>query len=336
MMKELSGELDYSIVICTFNPEERILKRCLKAVSLLDRNSLRTEVILADNNSRKAIKEELYIKAFEQSIPLMKIIHVAEPGVKYARMAAIRESRGKYIVYIDTDNEPEPDYLQQLQILNNNYPDVAAWGPGDVTVDFLDGVDEKLETFARVAFQEKHKKQPAFDNKPHWQDCYPIGTGLCTFGFVLKTYVSEAEAGRFSLPGRQADLLSSGEDTQMILLAISLGFSAGCSPTLKLKHLIPASRANTGYLKKLIYGTASCYQTCLLEVFPQMETAIRNQMTNPSAFTRRAWKKLLFAGPVSKKFQFIEWLGLQAGYYYALNIPLPRFIQRLIKYLRVQ
>ena len=169
----------------------------------------------------------------------MKIIHVAEPGVKYARMAAIRESRGKYIVYIDTDNEPEPDYLQQLKILNDKYPEVAAWGPGEVTVDFLDGIDKNLESFARPSFQEKHKQELAFDNKPLWQDCYPVGTGLCTFGFVLKEYVREAGLGRFSLPGRKGELLSSGEDTQMILLAISRGFSAGSSPALKLKHLIP-------------------------------------------------------------------------------------------------
>jgi glycosyltransferase involved in cell wall biosynthesis len=335
MMQEPSGELDYSLVICTFNPEERILKRCLQAVSLLDRNLLTTEVILVDNNSRSPISEEPYIKAFEDSIPSMKIIHVEQPGVKYARMAAIRESRGRYIVYIDTDNEPQQDYLQQLKILNKNYPDVAAWGPGDVTVDFLDGVDKKLEFFARRAFQEKHKKSLAFDNRKHWQDSYPVGTGLCTFGFVLKDYVTEAESGRFSLPGRKGESLSSGEDTQMILLAISKGYSAGSSPTLKLQHLIPSSRANASYLKKLIFGTASCYQTCLLEVFPEMENMIKNQMMDSPTFTRRAWKKLLLAGYINNKFQFIEWLGLNAGYYYALNIPLPSFIQRLIKYLGV-
>ena len=95
------------------------------------------------------VSEQAYIRNFEQEIPQMKIIHVAEPGVKFARMAAIRESGGKYIVYIDTDNEPDPDYLQQLKMLNNQYPEVAAWGPGEVTVDFLDGIEKKLESFAR-------------------------------------------------------------------------------------------------------------------------------------------------------------------------------------------
>jgi glycosyltransferase involved in cell wall biosynthesis len=210
MTKLLNGELDYSIVICTFNPEERILTRCLQAVSHLDRNSLSTEVILVDNNSRQAIREEPYIRPFEKSIPSMKIIHVAEPGVKYARMAAIRESRGKYIVYIDTDNEPEPDYLQQLKILNSKYPEVAAWGPGDVTVDFLDGIDKKLESFARPAFQEKHKQELAFDNKPSGRT---VTRWVPAFAHLVCTerICPEAGLGKFSLPGRRVNCSAAGK-----------------------------------------------------------------------------------------------------------------------------
>jgi len=336
-MQVSNSELDYSIVICTYNPEARILKRCLHAVSSLDRQGLNTEVILVDNNSEQPVMKQAYIEKFLHEIPQMRIIHVAEPGVQFARMAAIRDSGGKYIVYIDTDNEPAPDYLQQLKMLNSQYPEVAAWGPGDVTVDFLDGIDRKLENFARGSFQEKHYPQLAFDNKPLWQTCYPVGTGLCTFGFILKEYVKEAERGRFSLPGRKGELLSSGEDTQMILLAISKGFSAGSSPSLKLKHLIPGSRANVSYIRRLIFGTASCYETCLLEVFPMMESRVKSKTLSPATFVRKSFKKFVQTGmgtSNSKTFHLIEWLGLQAGCYFALNIPMPRSVQWLIKYLK--
>jgi len=338
-MTDPEEHIDYSIVICTYNPEPRTLKRCLQAVKMLDRNGLLTEVILVDNNSKSAVKAQPYVIEFEQEIPGMKIIVVKEQGVKYARMAAIRESRGRYIVYIDYDNEPEKDYLQQLKILNSDYPDVAAWGPGEVTVDFIDGVEKRLEDFARSSFQEKHLPEIAFDNKNEWQSFYPVGTGLCTFSSVLKDYVKDAGNGRFSLPGRKGNQLTSGEDTQMVLLAVSKGFFAGSSPTLKLKHLIPESRANTGYIRRLIFGTVSCYETCMLEVFPEKLSGIQNKLLDPVTFTRRAAREFIKCSlgvNTMLTFDLIYWLGSNAGVYYALGKPLPGFVQWLIKYLKAE
>ena len=331
------GHIDYSIVICTYNPEHRILYRCLQAVKKLDRKGLLTEVLLVDNNSQTAVRELPFVAEFEKEIPAMKIILVREQGVKFARMAAIRESRGRYIVYIDYDNEPEQDYLQQLKILNESYPDVAAWGPGNVTVDFLDGVGKNIEDFARISFQEKHLQETAYDNKSEWQSCYPVGTGLCTFSTVLKDYVKESENGRFSLPGRKGHLLTSGEDTEMVLLAISKKYFAGSSPALKLKHLIPKSRAHTGYIRRLIFGTVSCYETCILEVFPESESTIKNKLLEPVTFTRRAAREFIKSGLGANTlatFDLIYWLGTNAGVYYALGKPLPRFVEWLIKYLK--
>jgi glycosyltransferase involved in cell wall biosynthesis len=334
-----SNTLDYSIVICAYNPDIRILTRCLQAVSNLDREELRTEVILVDNNSDTPLLEQQNITAFEQKIPGLKIIRVVKQGVKYARMAAIAESLGKYIVYIDYDNEPGPDYLQELKKLNANYPSVTSWGPGEVTVEFVDGIDKQLEDYARIAFQEKHAQVIGFDNKEEWQTCYPVGTGLCTNSFILKEYVTEAEQGRFSLPGRKGNQLSSGEDTQMILLSISKGFFAGNSPTLRLKHLISKSRANIPYLRRLAFGTAACYETCLLEVFPNHREALTTKLLTPATFTRRAMREFIKTGfglHTLKTINLIHWMGLKAGSYYALHQPLPRFVQWLIKFLKAE
>ena len=334
-----SNTLDYSIVICAYNPDVRVLTRCLQAVSNLDRDGMCTEVILVDNNSDTPLADQPDINVFEQKIPGLKIIRVIKQGVKYARMAAISESLGKYIVYIDYDNEPSRDYLQELKKLNANYPSVTSWGPGEVVVEFIDGVDKEIENYARIAFQEKHANTIGYDNKEEWQTCYPVGTGLCTNSFILKEYVTEAEQGRFNLPGRKGNHLSSGEDTQMILLSISKGFFAGQSPTLKLRHLISKSRANIPYLRRLAFGTAACYETCLLEVFPARREIIISKQLAPATFTRRSMREFIKAGfglHTTKTFNLIHWMGLHAGSYYALHQPLPRFVQWLIKFLKVE
>lgn len=330
--------MDYSMVICAYNPDTRLLERCLTAVYDLQRDHLATEVILVDNNSRVPVSSLPCVQAYLKKIPAMRLLHVKEQGVKYARMAAIAAARGKYTIYFDYDNEPAADYLLQLEKLHTAYPQVAAWGPGHIWVDFIDGVRGNIENYARKAFQERHDTQTAFASVRNWQDCYPFGTGLCTDTFLLKEYVALARQGRFSLSGRKGDQPSSGEDTQMILLCVSKGYAAGVSPALKLKHMISASRANYQYLLRLAYGTSVCYQTCLLEIFPEYTRELQQKIMPRAKFIRKTLKKLLVAKwsrDLHKTFDLVYFIGFNAGAYLALNKPVPAPVARIIRYLKV-
>lgn len=334
----MPGEIDYTMVVCTYNPDERLLTRCLHAVHVLDRNGISTEVILVDNNSRIPVSSLPVVKEYSEKIPAMKTILVEEQGVKYARIAAIAQARGKYTVYFDYDNEPESNYLQELKKLNAAYPKVAAWGPGNVWVDFIDGITPDIEDYARITFQERHDKEIAFASERHWQYCYPYGTGLCTYTFLLKEYIELAAQGRFTLPGRKGNQPTSGEDTQMILLCISKGYAAGVAPALKLKHIIPANRANYKYLQRITYGTSICYQTCLLEVFPEYEQELKQSILPRTKFIRKTFKKLLAAkwsADPQKTFDLVYFIGFNAGAYLALNKPVPPSVARVARYLKV-
>ncbi|RPE05976.1 glycosyltransferase family 2 protein [Chitinophaga lutea] len=335
---KVNYEKDYSIVICAYNPDERILTRCLKAVAALDTAGLQTEVILTDNNSRIPIRDLSYVKACTKDLPSFHLLEVPEQGVKYARMAAIEKARGKFIVYIDSDNEPAPDYLQELKKLNHRFPQVGAWGPGEVNVEFMDGIDKKIEAYARHVFQERHDTTDEFANEREWQPCYPYGTGLCTYTFLLKEYIALARQGAFTQPGRQGGALTSGEDTQMVLLCIRKGYSAGVSPSLRLSHLIPRSRANRKYLQRITWGTGICYETCMLEVFPERRPQLLKRLMSESKFSRQALKRMLNAtwhrNPM-KQFELVRFLSLNAGIYAALGKPLPATVAGVIKFLNL-
>ncbi|WP_153796286.1 glycosyltransferase [Foetidibacter luteolus] len=335
----MQQSIDYSIVICTYNPDERLLTRCLQAVSNLNRQGLSTETILVDNNSVIPVKSLPYIQVFLQQVPNLQIITEVKQGVQHARIAAIEKATGNHIVYIDYDNEPESDYLQQLHILNTAYPQVAAWGPGHVTVDFIDGVPQHLEGYARNAFQERHGQAVQYASKQEWQPCYPFGTGLCTKANILKEYNRLAAQDRFTLSGRSGTKLSSGEDTQMVLLCISMGYAAGVAPALKLRHIIPGSRVNMAYLRRLAYGTAVCYETCLCQVFPQRRQVLQQKLITPSKFSRQAIKKFIrmrFSTNPFAVFSFIGFLAMHAGIYTALGKPLPWPVKKLVGYLKLQ
>lgn len=331
-------EKDYSIVICTYNPDERVLKRCLEAVSLLDTDGLRTEVMLVDNNSKTPVSSLPYVKAYTKKIPSLLLLPVPEQGVKFARMAAIEQAKGKFIVYMDDDNEPAPGYLQELKKLNDRFPQVGAWGPGHVTVEFIDGIDKKIEQYARSAFQERHEEMVNFAAEREWQACYPFGSGLCTYTLLLKAYCKLAQQGIFTQSGRKGSLLTGGEDTQMVLLCILKGYSAGVSPSLQLKHIIHRNRANRKYLQRLAYGNGLCYETSLLEVFPERKSQLLRRIMSEPKFSSQVLKRTLKAtwhrDPM-KKFELVRFLSLNAGIYMALNKPIPATVVKITKFLQL-
>ncbi len=141
------------------------------------------------------------------------------------------------------------------------------------------------------------------------------------------------------MPGRTGDKLSSGEDTQMVLLCISKGYFAGVSPTLRLKHIIPLARANDNYLKKLAYGTGLCYETSLVQVFPEHKKQLQSKILSPAKFSRRVVKKYLQSKLTSdplKIFELINFIALNEGAYNALSKPVPAIVKKIVRNLKLQ
>lgn len=330
--------VDYSIIICTYNTDERILKRCLEAVAALDREGLITEVILTDNNSLTPAESLGFVRQSLSKIPNMKCILVPQQGVKYARMEAIEKAKGKYIVYIDADNEPESDYLQQLKKLNTQFEQVGAWGPGNITVQFIDNIDRYLESYARTAFRERHEISLKTAHLMDWQSCYPFGTGLCILSTVLKEYVVLAKQGKFTSEGHKGKIVSGGEDIQMVMLCIKNGYHAGISPALRINHLIPKEKANKEYLKKLTFGAAFCFEPALLQVLPERKNILKEKVISSFVFSGKVAKDLSIAkaGSKTKFFEAIQFIGSQAGVYQALGKPLPGFIKKMISSLNLK
>lgn len=332
------ANIDYSILICTYNPDERLLQRCLNAVLLLQHEGISREIILVDNNSTVPLETLPYVRACMEREPAMKVINVKEQGLTHARMGGIEAAGGKYIVFFDDDNEPDSGYLQELKKLHTAYPQVGAWGPGNIWVDFIDGVDPKLESFARQIFQERHNEQTVFDNAAAWQDAYPYGTGLCMRADILNDFAAAIKQGQFTLTDRKGNSLSSGGDTQMVLFCIRSGAYAGVSPALKLQHMTPGKKANPLYMRRLVFGTGVCYATCMVEVFPSFRSKVEADCISPAKFTRKTFKKVLkmvFSTSPLKKYDLVYYLASVCGNYHALNKPWPAFVQSVLRALRV-
>jgi glycosyltransferase involved in cell wall biosynthesis len=337
-MPFISYDIDYTIVICTYNPDERLLKRCLNAVYNLDTDGITIEVILVDNNSLIPVESLSYVREHFRKIPSMRTIMVALQGFNYARIAAISEAKGKYLIFFDDDNEPGSNYLQELKKLNTIYPQVAAVGPGDVTLNFTDGIEENIESYARGALGERHEEAIKFSGLREWQPCYPFGTGRCTFTFLLKEYINLAKRGKFILPDRKDKQFTSGEDMQMVMFCISKDYFAGVSPTLQTRRIIPRTRANIKYLQRLAYCTGLCYETGLVQVFPEHKDKLEQEIISKFKFSTRVLRKYFktrFSPDPLEIFELIEFIVSNAGVYLALNRTVPVLVKRIVMNLEL-
>jgi GT2 family glycosyltransferase len=277
-----STMLSLSILICTYNPEEQIFRRTLKSVeSLIIPEGVLIECTIVDNNCTTPVNQIPYVQAFLEKCPWARIICEPRQGLGFARSAGIEQTAGSTIIFIDTDNEVAPNYLESTYDFLQRYPHIAAVGPGHIEVEFLGEVSEWFRNNFRASFQEKHTSSVEYACVPaKWLDCYPIGTGLVIKKEVFEQYNLAFREGEITALGRTGKNLASGDDIQIIWQAVKAGYAVGVCPDLKVTHLIPSSRSNLEYAKRLTFGTASAYFPALVECFPQERQKIIN--TTPS------------------------------------------------------
>jgi glycosyltransferase involved in cell wall biosynthesis len=256
----------FSILICTYNPKEKIFSRLLKAIERLDKTELLYEIIIVDNNSLIPINSLNYISKFLNKQPKAKIIVESNPGLTAARITGIRNSKFDWLVFFDDDNEPESDYLNKAMVAIVNYPQTAAWGPSQVEVEYT-GESASWLLHEKNIFQQRNDDLTVFSNQSHWQKCYPYGTGLVIQRKMASLYVKRFIEKRYTLSDRKGKCLSSGGDVQLVLTCIEQGYYAGVVEGLKLNHIIDASKSSISYMQRLQYGMASAYVEAFNQVF---------------------------------------------------------------------
>lgn len=104
--------MDVSIVIPTFNRPDA-LRRAVASCLIQQGIEQDCEIIVVDNNpdgSARAIVEEI---AAGTHVP---VGYVAEtrPGISHARNTGVAASAGRYVVFLDDDEEAEPGWLAAL------------------------------------------------------------------------------------------------------------------------------------------------------------------------------------------------------------------------------
>lgn len=98
-----------SIIIPVFNSEQR-LQKCLE--SILAQKYQNLEIILINDGSTD--QSAKICDSFSKKDQRIEVFHQQNKGASSARNYGISRAKGDYIVFIDSDDEVAPDFLEKL------------------------------------------------------------------------------------------------------------------------------------------------------------------------------------------------------------------------------
>lgn len=113
----------FSIIIPVYNVEEYIIK-CIESV--LNQTYKDYEIIVVNDGTKDQSIEK--IKDFP-----VKIINQENQGLSEARNTGIKNAKGEYLIFLDSDDYINKELLQKVNESTKNNPDIVRYQARDVT-----------------------------------------------------------------------------------------------------------------------------------------------------------------------------------------------------------
>lgn len=104
-MAIIPNEIKYSVIIPAYNAESTI-NRCLD--SLVSQNRQDVQILVIDDGSQDRTPQLL------EAYPEIAVISQPNRGVSAARNRGLKEARGAYVLFVDSDDYVSRDYFSQL------------------------------------------------------------------------------------------------------------------------------------------------------------------------------------------------------------------------------
>lgn len=240
--------VEVTVAVCGHNAAAR-LPACLGALAR-QKTSVAWEVVVIDNASTDATATVAH--EWTGVLPL-RVEREPRKGLIFARERAVLEARGRILAWVDDDNLVTDDYVDQAAAFFDRVPRCGLAG-ARVEPTFDDGVTPPPDFDQRFADALACTDRGPLERRlipPHEDP--PFGAGMVGRTELLRTILLRIGC---RLTGRSGKSLTSGEDTEIGLIAHHMGWQLWHAPGLRLRHVMPASRLTDAYLHKLIAGGA--------------------------------------------------------------------------------
>jgi len=252
MTKSSNREIDFTVVIPTYNGANRlpvVLEKLLQQEKL---EHLNWEIILVDNNSSDHTPEIFseYENKCQNNCTLRYFLEKAQ-GISFARHRGVIESLGRFIAFVDDDNIPATDWIWQSYSFGEQHPTAGAWS-GQIHADFEVNPPENFEIIQGFLAIREHGDQPFIFRASNL--VLPPGASLV----VRQQAWCESVPQILSLIGRTGKSFAAGEDTEALLYIHKAGWEIWYNPTMHVNHQIPYWRIEEKYLLSLAISCGLC------------------------------------------------------------------------------
>lgn len=246
--------MDFTVAIPTYNGASRLPKVLEKLKEQTGIENISWEIIIVDNNSSddtaKVVKE--YQAKWSKYLPL-KYFFEPKQGLAFARQRAVTEAGGTWIGFIDDDNLPAHDWVENAYNFAKQYPKAGAVS-GQIHANFeIKPPDnfKKIETFLAI---REHGSKPFMFDPDNLR--LPPGAGLV----VRKQAWCESVPSRLTLLGRVGNAVVAGEDYEVLLYMHKSAWEIWYNPAMHINHQIPRHRLEREYLIPIArgIGLATC------------------------------------------------------------------------------
>jgi glycosyltransferase involved in cell wall biosynthesis len=134
-----------SIIVPTFRRSEG-LKIALDSLMKQSAGGLDMEIIVADNDPKGSAKP--FVSTFAKTATIKThYLHVPEPGVSNARNGALTAAKGRYLAFLDDDQEAGENWLETLIGLSVKYEAALAFVPTIARIPGQSKYNDYLEKF---------------------------------------------------------------------------------------------------------------------------------------------------------------------------------------------
>lgn len=245
MFASLAKTPSISVVICTWN-RSRLLRITLEQMTRLEvPRGTQWELIVVNNNCSD--DTDTVLADFQDQLPLVRLFEPT-PGKSHAGNLAVREAKGKYIVWTDDDVLVDRDWLKGY--LNA----FARWPEASI---FAGAIDPWFEVAPPVwlkrVFPKVANAYAALDHGPNGfdltRDTYPYGANM-----ALKRSAHMKEPYDTRLGPRPNSGIR-GEEMIMARRLLDAGATGRWVPEARVRHFIPPNRQTLGYLRDYFFGS---------------------------------------------------------------------------------
>lgn len=238
--------LDFSVVICTFNGEDKlpgVLDRLRRQRQV---SGLQWEVLVIDNNS---VDNTAQVVRQHQSQWSGKIVlrSCFEPkqGLAHARRCALHQVKAPLIGFLDDDTLPNPTWVYDAWLFGCQHPQAGAYGSAVQPIYDVPPPPNFRQIASLLAIIDRGNQPFIYT---HRRGVLPAGAGMVV---RREAWLAHVPAQPVLMGVTARSLRNKGEDVETLSYIRDAGWEIWHNPAMKIQHHIPAERLEKPYLLKL-------------------------------------------------------------------------------------